>query len=359
MRPLQNYVTIEKGARIHRAEYYTWREQPPPRKRPLPRDYIYCRMETRSSSDTFTALNPDAYWPMIYSGDHYSEPDVERVRNAALRKFDDELRIVDSFFEDWYERQQAIDMATKAAKELLYILRNFRKPNRLWKRYRKGATPSSLPEAWLAYHFGIKPLVGTISRSLDGLGAEFPRRRVKHRSKGKGRLSLYWNDYHGGGGYPFGWNVDIQATIATVVTGVNPNTGLLGATGLNEPFSSAWSVIPWGWAVDYFVNVGELISNFENKHPGLILSDSYHSITLDGDFYLANRFTKDINPFYDMIGDWRAIEAAKSAVFGRMFKHKRYDTIPKYSLEYSYPPLGGNQLAHLLSAISLTVKGKK
>lgn len=149
------------------------------------------------------------------------------ARNAALRQYHDELRIVDSFFEDWYERKQALNLFVTAGKELLWLLRNYRKPGKVWSRYNKtGKIPSSIPAAWLTYNFGIKPLVGTIDRSLNALGAEFPRKHVRGYGSST-EVGTFNAVHHEGVAF-----VRSVSTVGCTITGVNPNRALLGATGL-------------------------------------------------------------------------------------------------------------------------------
>lgn len=344
-KPTGRWETVQKTDTLTSMTLWAPRLGPKPADlvlHPKPYDIWHCSLQQIPNGSGYSrTYGPHTVWgPEVYQ-----LPLSVSATNAALKKVHEELRIVDSFFEDWYERQQTIDLATKAAKELLFIARNLRKPARLYKRYKGKGKVSTVPETWITYQFAIQPLVGSISRSLDALGAEFPRQKISHSSVRSGTRSgvmlQEMNCYT---------KYKCTAKVGCVVTGVNPNVGLIGATGLNEPFSSAWAVVPWGWAVDYFVNVGDLISNFENQHPGVKASGWYSSMLFEEELF--GRSIHAGSPLYG----W--LPHAKTAVRGNARMFRRTIGQPEYQLELSFPQLGGKQLANLLSAIALTLKGK-
>lgn len=268
-----------------------------------------------------------------------------RIKNNALEKLDDEFNTATSLFEDWYERQQSINLAIAAANKLLEFLRGWRKPS-YWQNLAKGAkTPSTLPEAWLTYNFGVKPLVGTIDHCMNRLGREFPKYVARASSSGS-YLSFYGEDpTHVS---TFWAEIDYGISCGARAYAYNPNTALAGVTGLNQPLSSVMSVLPWGWAVDYFVNASQLLSNVEEKHPGLKLDRGWTTTRVKG--------------------NWRWIAQTSSETYGKIPTYPTYGDLlyvervlgtPRYSLELNFPLLGSSKLANLTSAIALTMKGKK
>ena len=269
----------------------------------------------------------------------------DRINNNALEKLDDKFNTATSLFEDWYERKQAINMAAAAASKLLDFLRGWRKPS-YWRKLAKGAkTPSNLPDAWLAYNFGVKPLVGTFDHCMKRLGREFPDYVARASSSGS-YLSFYGDDPTNE--YTLWANIDYGISCGARAYAYNPNTALSGITGLNQPLSSIMSVIPWGWAVDYFVNASQLVSNVEDKHPGLSLDRGWTTTRVKG--------------------NWFGVLQTESQTYGRVPKYPAYGDlfymqrvlgIPRYKLELNFPLLGSSKLANLTSAIALTMKGKK
>lgn len=344
-KPTCEWETVEKTSTLHKLSLWCPSLGPKPVDpvlNPKPYTKWLCYIQHYPNG-----ISPQTYGPhTVWGSDVYRLSAVVQAQNAALRKVHDELRIVDSFFEDWYERKQAVDLACKAAKELLFIVTNLRNPRRLAKRYKTKRKASTIPEAWITYQFAIQPLVGTIDRSLNALGAEFPRHKVHGSSSKTGtRTGVFLQEMN------CYCTHTATVKVGCVVTGVNPNRSLAGATGLNEPFSSAWAVIPWGWAVDYFVNVGELISNFEDSHPGVVTQGWYVSTLFVEDLHAVSIY-KD-HPFWGHIGH------AKSAASGKAQMFRRTTGRPSFQLEFSFPQLGGKQLANFLSALALTFKGKR
>lgn len=268
-----------------------------------------------------------------------------RITNNALEKLDDEFNTATSLFEDWYERKQSINMAIAAANKLLEFLQGWRKPS-YWRKIAKGAkAPSNLPDAWLTYNFGIKPLIGTIDHCMNRLGREFPKYTAKATASGSYR-SFYGEDpTHES---TFWADIEYGISCGARAYAYNPNTALAGITGLNQPFSSVASVVAWGWALEYFVNVSQMLSNVEEKHPGLRFDRGW----------TTNRVK----------GDWRWIAQTSSETYGKTPTYATYGDLlhiervlgtPRYSLELSLPLLGSGKLANLTSAIALTMKGKK
>lgn len=269
------------------------------------------------------------------------------ARNKALSKLDDDLTIISSLFEDWYERRQAYALVTSSIKKIVEFSTNWKKP-KYWKKLKTGVKqPTALPEAWLAYGFGIQPLIGLLDKSMKGLAQPLPVRAFKGTSGVEYNVAFR------------GLNVDLQSTtriygnVRHLVSfgchakpNLNPNYALANATGLNQPFSSAWSVAPWGWAVDYFVNVSELLSNVEHKHPGVDVFDYYETV-------------------YDRVswqGHYGPAAKPLSRLSGSGFEMTRTvlgRNAPKFRITRSFPALGSNQAAYLSSALALTLKGRK
>lgn len=272
------------------------------------------------------------------------------LENNALTKVHDKLRIADSFFEDWYERKQAVALLTSSAKKLVKFAKNWKRPS-YWTHLAKDRRPADLPSAWLAYNFGVKPLVGGVDRAIHLLGSDFPEWNVSGTSGMTISRQLY-----DANAYTFGQNStsgpathNLLCKIGCRVVGINPNTALSGAVGLGEPFSSAWAVLPWGWAVDYFVNVSELLSNIENKHPGIQVTDWYMTKTLRTS--ASNSLHRPSDYERERFG------FTASADFFHMTREP-LKSAPLYQMELKYPPLGGNQASYLMSALALTLKGK-
>lgn len=278
------------------------------------------------------------------------------VRNKALSKLQDELTIASNLFEAWYERREAYTMLGDALSELYSFARNWRNPAYYAKLGKKVKDPSSLPEAWLMYNFGIKPLVGTVDTVLHDLAEPLPFATfsgtsgvsVKGRNRG-GQNSAFLKKEQ--------WHtLDYLHKIGcTAYPNPNPNVGLANIGGLTTPFSTTMSVLPWGWAVEYFVNVQQLLSNVELVHPGVETMDYYETIvtrsTRHGSLYKKGyydngKYISEKTYFCMLSGDGYRME-------------RRPIRKPRFRLTFDFPMLGSSKVANLSSALALTLKGKR
>lgn len=264
------------------------------------------------------------------------------LHNKALSKMDENLVIIQNYYEAIHERREAYSMLGQAGTQLLKFLKNWKNP-KYWKSLKDGATPADLPSAWLMYQFGVKPLVGTIDSALNLLGRDFPIEVVKGSTGCKISNAInnesYWvDDYHDVKGF---CSYEIRAHI---VPGNNPNAALSNVVGLATPFSTAWSVIPWAWAVDYFINVGDLLANFENRFPGVEIKSVWKSSFCKYKLR-STRYSRSTLQYTYNNGE------------GHHFV--RTETTMDRMLQYSYPTIGNNQFANLFSAIALAMKGRQ
>lgn len=264
-----------------------------------------------------------------------------QLHNRALEKLLAQLDVCQNLFEAWYERREAYNMLISAGREVLEFVTNWRKP-KYWKNISKKTRPSTLPEAWLAYNFGVKPLVQTIDTAMHRLAEPLPFATFNGSGVMTGDLfSLSFNTTYMRVSHFYKLGCTVQPN-------PNPNYALANVMGLTTPFSTAWSVIPWGWAVDYFVNVSQLLSNFEVRHPGVTIRNGYTTYFSKGGWFGHHpEINKDNGrPYY--------------VVDGSIFIMDRRSTLDlSYKVQLSFPSLGSTQFANLFSAIALTLKGRK
>lgn len=266
--------------------------------------------------------------------------ELARVHNNCVDKIIEQAQVVENYFEAIYERQEALRLAATAARKLLDFILNFKKPQ-YWKSITK-TSPKDLPEAWLTYNFGIAPLVATIDSAMKLLGKDYPTIVLRGASSSPVSTrfkigNVLENTQH------FASGTYIKEIRAHVAPKSNPNFALANVVGLTTPFSTAFSVVPWGWAVDYFVNASRLLSNFEDRFPGIYFKGIWESVLCNVTY--GSLFTK-----YD---------AKSKSNYGHAHYMHRRTTSLKYQLEFSFPLLGGSQFANLASAIAVTLKGLK
>lgn len=275
---------------------------------------------------------------------YISRNDAALTHNKCLSKLKDELEPISSFFEDWYERQQAYRMLISAGIGMLSFLRDIKDPKRLARRFGKWAVKKkSLPETWLAYNFGVKPLIGTVENAIDLLSRNPPPLIVDASSS---TVADYADPP---GEFRIRGKVTYTVKMGVRVTGFNANLALAASLGLDKPLTNAWSVVPWGWAVDYFVNVSELLSNFEPFITGVTISDSYETV------YERFKGSASTSPSIDGYHAWCNnmegwnINRRVPADLKFHFAHIRPRIMPETN---------ARQVANLFSAIALSIKEK-
>lgn len=283
------------------------------------------------------------------------------AHNRALNKLADKLSYVSNLFEAWYERKEVYTLLGQCLRSMRNLLQNWKKP-KFWKNLwaNTGKTvkkPETLPEAWLLLQFAIKPLVGTIDDCINLLLDDFP---------------LTWEDASSGSDFPISkWNAGadyefyIESTMYIVkhgarYTALNPNAQLANIMGLTTPVSTFADVIPWVWAVNYFVNVNEVISNFEVRFPGVIIDKSYTSVISKSNHF--GQMLLSSSPFKLQANGRDGEPATEPYVKMRgtsvLFLRTVSSSVPTYKLERKFPALGTEQFANLTSAIALAMKGK-
>lgn len=272
----------------------------------------------------------------------FNKNEFRIVRNKAISKVEDELTLFTNLWETIYEREQAYSMLISAGKNVLLFLRNWKNP-RYWKRVVK-RKPSDLPSAWLMYNFGLKPLVGSINDALNILGGDIPSYMVRGTSGTK--VNFHQNRVDPYDGHYLQIKGELYFSFrAYIEPEINPNKGLSNILGLTTPFSTAFSVLPWGWAVNYFVNVSDLLANYENRFPGIKIKEVWETQTFKG--------SSRENSYSDFFpSEGIAVND------GEIVYVKRFQSNLQKQLTYSFPKIGSNRAANLFSAIALVMKGK-
>ena len=144
-------------------------------------------------------------------------------------------------------------------------------------------------DAYLAGSFGFRPIISDLMTSMNFLELVDKRLRTLNNLKKNGKLSytveLYSNAKRG---YTSGYiahsppymdgDLSEHASVRTwghvkwFPTEYFPTAdadmkalAVRAVLGLYHSFSSFWEVIPWSWLIDYFSNVGDLLSSMRNE----------------------------------------------------------------------------------------------
>lgn len=141
----------------------------------------------------------------------------------------------------------------------------------------------SFGNAFLEWHFGWSPLVNDIGNAVDVLQAPLP----SLTAKGSGKASTFSDTltqtwYHGkplyGGTRR---ELTVRCKLQAEVTVTNHNLYLANALGFTNPASIAWELVPFSFVVDWFIPVGNFLSQWTD-FVGLSLGNATTTYYGDG-----------------------------------------------------------------------------
>lgn len=265
------------------------------------------------------------------------------VSNKALSKIYEQLNQVESLRVAWIERQKAIDLVTSGVRTLINIARAVKRrdPKIVRAVLQRNPTAKDIIKTpsglWLSYHFGWKPTVMDIHHAMGLIAEPIPPLKVDGSSKGKVEIDTrpgIYDSYREG----FFFEVDKTVKMGLAVAGINTNVTLASSLGFGQPLSVAWELTTMSWMVDYVVNIGEYIKNFEPRFPGLTLTDEYMSVLLEGEVRYGWRVAW--NKPWVVKQSWDA------------FSMRRELGLPAFALTFSSPAdLKGQQLSYVVAVL--------
>lgn len=132
----------------------------------------------------------------------------------------------------------------------------------------------SVAGQFLEFHLGWEQLIKDIGNSVDVL-----QQPIKNTSASAQALDQGYTEQSN---WPPGpWSVGWQRTYKQVVVKVgaefavdNPNLFLANSMGFVNPLSVAWELVPFSFVLDWFINVGQVISSYTD-FLGLSVQNGY------------------------------------------------------------------------------------
>lgn len=244
-------------------------------RKPLP----YTCLEEQETSSS----NPQRQmYSSIWCGSGYSissllaSPDwgldgkLQECHNKAYQKFLDGVRTSVGMGTDLAEYKETLNLLSTAFRALRNPVKTFTKQVKRYKHLGPKAALKDMPNAWLAFHFGVEPLVRDVYSLIDRLSAPKDPKCVTTTAKcsntysGPRNVSWYTDDA----------TLKGRVRISAFVTRENDNLALMNDLGLLNPLSIAWELVPYSFVADWFFPVGQYINSISDL-AGYKVHDCY------------------------------------------------------------------------------------
>lgn len=240
---------------------------PPPYSKPLPYS-LKVGMVENISSPYFKKANLGANTYLSYLSYNWGASligiNIQSVHNRAYSEFLDKVREAPAIGTDLAEYKETLKLIATVGRALLHPLTTFGK---LMQReakqvYRHGGWKSAAevplvlcPSAWLAWHFGVDPLIKDYYSLLRRLADQPKPLRVVAKKSQKGKFIYDKN------GQFDNMNWRVGAKLQADVLRTNENLSLWNDMGLVNPVAIAWELVPFSFVVDWFYPIGRYISS--------------------------------------------------------------------------------------------------
>jgi hypothetical protein len=124
----------------------------------------------------------------------------------------------------------------------------------------------------------------------------------------------------------YGWRAAAKVHV------VNPNVALLAAVGLVNPAAVAWALVPYSFVIDWFVDIGGLISQFDGL-LGCAIESPYSSFYRRGHGTWSDVYTGP-NPLFSKYSNYQWDQGFRlDRTLGLPPYHFVYPNIPRFSLQ--------------------------
>lgn len=228
--------------------------------------------------------------------------------NAAYAKFISRLKPdASQLGASFAERAQSVDMAGKRLSQLweftravvrrdprramralgLHSLPQRKRFRRVWDKHHAVKGRENVEDAsdlWLELHFGWVPLIQDLHNAVKTLKDGVPQPVVT----GTGSSPYNVRTVTDTPTYKRYIHTSVRCRIEAKVRIANSDVWMLNQQGLINPASVVWEVIPFSFVVDWFFNVGSVLSSLTDL-AGLSLIDpqvSYHVTTYEERRYI-------------------------------------------------------------------------
>jgi hypothetical protein len=270
----------------------TWDTQPKPYKQPLEFRLTKAYLVGFSGYDS---CGPG--YSAVYVGDG------THAYNSAYGSMKQQLGDPSTWANNLLEADQALGMMASRLGQLGQFTKSLGKGNfaSAAKALKMAAAPpgvskkKSFSDNFLEYHFGWSPMCNDIGSAMNTLQkTDFGGRYVRARGSDTVNDSTETRQHSNGAKT---WALEYNRTTWRAQLGAhirvsNPNAYLANQMGFVNPLSVAWEAVPYSFVVDWFANVGDVLSSFSD-FVGLEVLSSYNTVSSEGSTILSSGYEAD------------------------------------------------------------------
>lgn len=287
----------------------------------------------------------------------------QALQNRALQKFLEEYRSNISMFMGGVataEIRQTIALITHPGKIIRKGLDSYY--DRAKKRASRGPKKNlskDLSNLWLEYRFGVQPLLQDIDDASRALANSIYNRRPRAQIKGTAaeKYSVPPSKLSGAGLNALFWDVyeKTEYEISYRYKGsmwldTGTPTQVISSLGFSpvDWLPTVWELIPYSFVIDYFTNIGDLISAWSYGTTQIRWSVlTYRSYRLKVRTYENIRMN---NPSYSQLSLDTSSAASTSAAARHVVRVANPSLVP--SFEFRIPGLGSTRWINLAALIA-------
>ena len=227
------------------------------------------------------------------------------------------------------------------------------------------AAGKAISETWLEYSFGWRPLIADVKSAAEALAQFNVQPQTVQRVSSHNRLrtddgSGYQNTRVTGSYNNLQYSYNVQQWTETdvwVFGGVDISSGLnvesasrLAGLTWSDVVPTVWELIPYSFLVDYFTNVGDIISGatfaYSRLHYWGISTKTKRGVILDG-YRWDSTFA----------GDKGSSDKGKSAAYINTFTREAQPSLIP-TLEFSVPGIGSTKWLNIAALAGVKALGR-
>jgi hypothetical protein len=246
----------------------TWRRQKPPYTLPLPYSLVQAKLIEEKFFDETRPDDDSSYFELFTHTNFEDGSEWAIASEKAYDKLKSRFGEASQWANNALEARKSFDTAVLRVKQLVQFARKINRFDfvgaaRVLKMgVPKGASrKKTIAGNWLEYHFGWEPLLKDIYAGMESLTRDFSPIRVKGSGRSRKKVRYFYPGPGAGDYRKIVIDYSHAVTQACSVRIVNPNASLLNDLGLANPIAVVWESIPFSFVVDWFSNVGAVVSS--------------------------------------------------------------------------------------------------